>query len=47
MRHPLLAPPLFSTVDTTHEQFVENRADVLEQLAVIDGLLPQVPGCAR
>ncbi|HET9691173.1 MAG TPA: carboxyl transferase domain-containing protein [Acidimicrobiales bacterium] len=33
------APPLPSTVDTSSEQFRRNRADVLEQLAVIDDLL--------
>jgi len=41
MRSPLLAPPLPSNVDTTGEQFAKNRADVLEQLAVIDELLAQ------
>ncbi len=39
MRSPLLAPPLPSNVDTTSEQFAKNRADMLEQLAVIDELL--------
>jgi acetyl-CoA carboxylase carboxyltransferase component len=38
---PLLAPPLRSTVDTASESFCRNRADVLEQLAVIDDLLDQ------
>ncbi len=37
----LLAPPLRSQVDTGSEQFRQNRADVLEQIAVIDGLLDQ------
>ena len=37
----LLAPPLRSAVDTTSEQFVRNRDDMLEQLAVIDELLDQ------
>jgi acyl-CoA carboxylase subunit beta len=37
----LLARPLASTLDTTSEAFARNRADVLEQLAVIDGLLDE------
>src|SRR3954452_4250788 len=37
----LLAPPPRSTVDTSSEAFVKNRADMLEQLAVIDDLLDQ------
>ncbi|QGG94071.1 acyl-CoA carboxylase subunit beta [Actinomarinicola tropica] len=41
MRSPLLAPPLPSGVDTTSEQFAKNRADVLEQLEVIDQLLAE------
>ncbi|HEX4903279.1 MAG TPA: carboxyl transferase domain-containing protein [Acidimicrobiales bacterium] len=41
MRTPLLAPPLPSGVDTTSEQFAKNRADVLEQIDVIDELLAQ------
>ena len=41
MLHPALAPPLPSTVDTTSEAFVQNRADLLEQLQVIDGLLDE------
>ena len=41
MRHPLLALPLPSAVDTTSEQFLQNRADALEQLAVIDDLLAE------
>jgi acetyl-CoA carboxylase carboxyltransferase component len=36
-----LAPPLRSSVDARSEQFAQNRADVLEQLAVIDDLLDQ------
>ncbi len=38
---PLLAPPLRSSVDPHSEQFAQNRADVLEQLAVIDDLLDE------
>ena len=41
MRSPLLATPLPSNVDTTSEQFAKNRADVLEQLEVIDQLLAE------
>ncbi len=41
MPRTLLAPPLPSSVDPSSEQFVQNRADVLEQLAVIDELLDQ------
>jgi acetyl-CoA carboxylase carboxyltransferase component len=41
MSRPLLAPPLPSTVDVTSEAFQQNRADVLEQLEVIDGLLDE------
>jgi acetyl-CoA carboxylase carboxyltransferase component len=37
----LLAPPLASTLDTSSELFRKNRADMLEQLAVIDDLLDQ------
>ena len=37
----LLAPPLPSSLDTADEQFRRNRADALEQLAVIDELLDQ------
>jgi acetyl-CoA carboxylase carboxyltransferase component len=36
-----LAPPLSSRLDTASEQFQRNRADMLEQLAVIDGLLDE------
>jgi acetyl-CoA carboxylase carboxyltransferase component len=39
MERTLLAPPLRSSIDTGSEQFLRNRADVLEQLAVIDSLL--------
>ncbi len=41
MDHVLLAPPLQSRLDPTSEQFVQNRADMLEQLVVIDELLDQ------
>jgi acetyl-CoA carboxylase carboxyltransferase component len=41
MKQVLLAPALRSTLDTTSEQFQKNRADVLEQLEVIDHLLDQ------
>jgi acetyl-CoA carboxylase carboxyltransferase component len=37
----VLAPPLRSAVDTAGEQFVQNRSDMLEQIAVIDALLDQ------
>src|SRR5436190_1369953 len=37
----LLAPPLPSTLDTASEAYCRNRADMLEQLAVIDALLDQ------
>lgn len=40
----LLAPPLPSVVDPGAEGFRQNRADVLEQLAVIDGLLDEAEG---
>ena len=36
-----LAPPLPSSLDTTAEQFLMNRADMIEQLDVIDGLLDE------
>jgi len=39
MKPTLLAEPLASTLDTTSDAFDRNRADLLEQLAVIDGLL--------
>ena len=38
---PLLAPPLPSVVDPGSDQFEQNRADVLEQLADIGDLLDQ------
>ncbi len=41
MQRTLLAPPLRSHVDTTSEAFVRNRADMLEQLEVIDRLLDE------
>jgi acetyl-CoA carboxylase carboxyltransferase component len=41
MKPALLAPPLASTLDTSSELFRKNRADMLEQLAVIDELLDQ------
>ena len=41
MKQVLLAPPYPSTLDTSSEQFAKNRADMLEQLEVIDGLLDE------
>jgi acetyl-CoA carboxylase carboxyltransferase component len=41
MKHVLLAPPLASTLDTSSEPFQKNRADMLEQLGVIDDLLDE------
>ena len=41
MKRTLLAPPLASRLDTSSEQFHRNVADMLEQLAVIDGLLDE------
>jgi acetyl-CoA carboxylase carboxyltransferase component len=41
MTSTLLAAPLRSTLDTQSEAFAKNRADVLEQLAVIDELLDE------
>jgi acetyl-CoA carboxylase carboxyltransferase component len=41
MKQALLAPPLASTLDVSSEQFHKNRADMLEQLSVIDGLLDE------
>ena len=41
MHRTLLAPPLRSQLDTTSEQFQQNRTDMLEQLAVVDGLLDE------
>ena len=41
MKQVLLASPLVSTLDTSTESFAKNRADMLEQLRVIDELLDQ------
>ena len=41
MVRSLLAPPLRSLVDTGSEAFTKNRADMLEQLEVVDELLDQ------
>lgn len=41
MPRTLLAPPLSSQVDTSSDVFRRNRDDMLEQLAVIDGLLDE------
>lgn len=41
MKQTLLAPPYRSSLDVTSEQFTKNRADMLEQLDVIDELLDQ------
>ncbi|WP_262324478.1 acyl-CoA carboxylase subunit beta [Acidiferrimicrobium sp. IK] len=41
MMVPLLAPPLRSSVDTAGDRFRQNRADVLEQIEVIDRLLAE------
>ncbi|SDE52798.1 Acetyl-CoA carboxylase, carboxyltransferase component [Blastococcus fimeti] len=41
MARSLLAPPLPSSVDPGSESFRQNRADMLEQLAVLDELLDQ------
>jgi len=41
MARSLLAPPLASSVDTGGEVFGRNRADMLDALRVIDGLLDQ------
>jgi acetyl-CoA carboxylase carboxyltransferase component len=41
MERTLLAPPLSSAVDTGSESFTRNRADMLEQLDVIDTLLAE------
>ncbi len=41
MLRSLLAPPLPSSVDVGSDAFDQNRADVLEQLEVIDGLLDE------
>ncbi len=44
MRRDLLAPPLPNLLDTGSEAFTANRADMLEQLEVIDGLLDEADG---
>ncbi|MGC1418624.1 MAG: carboxyl transferase domain-containing protein [Acidimicrobiales bacterium] len=41
MKRSLLAPPLVSRLETASDQFEKNRADMLEQLSVIDGLLDE------
>ena len=41
MKQVLLAPAYSSPLDTTSEQFARNRADMLEQIEVIDALLDQ------
>jgi acetyl-CoA carboxylase carboxyltransferase component len=41
MERTLLAPPLPSAVDPGSEAFAKNRADMVEQLDVIDGLLAE------
>jgi acetyl-CoA carboxylase carboxyltransferase component len=41
MKHVLLAPPLVSTLNTASKEYQQNRADMLEQLGVIDDLLDQ------
>jgi acetyl-CoA carboxylase carboxyltransferase component len=41
MMRSLLAPPLASSLNPASEQFQKNRTDMLEQLAVIDGLLDE------
>ena len=41
MKRTLLAPPLGSAVDTSSEAFQQNRADMVEQLDVIDELLEE------
>jgi len=41
MKPSLLATPLVSRLDPTSAQFLQNRADMLEQLDVIDGLLDE------
>jgi acetyl-CoA carboxylase carboxyltransferase component len=41
MKRSLLAPPLASSLNPASEQFQKNRTDMLEQLAVIDGLLDE------
>jgi acyl-CoA carboxylase subunit beta len=41
MHQALLAPPLRSSLDTGSEAFARNRADMVEQLEEIDGLLDE------
>jgi len=41
MTPTMLAAPLRSTLDTASDAFARNRTDLLEQLAVIDGLLDE------
>jgi acetyl-CoA carboxylase carboxyltransferase component len=41
VKHVLLAPPYRSTLDVSCEQFAQNRADMIEQLGVIDELLDE------
>jgi acetyl-CoA carboxylase carboxyltransferase component len=41
MKQVLLAPPLVSSVNTASDEYQKNRADMLEQLGVIDDLLDQ------
>ena len=41
MKQVLLAPALVSKLDTAAEQFLKNRADMLEQLATLDTLLDE------
>jgi acetyl-CoA carboxylase carboxyltransferase component len=41
MKQLLLAPPLVSSLNTASNEFQKNRADMLEQLGVIDDLLDQ------
>lgn len=41
MRPGLLASPLATALDTSSDQFQRNRADLLEQIEAIDGLLDQ------
>jgi acetyl-CoA carboxylase carboxyltransferase component len=41
MPRQLLAPPLPSSVDPSDEAFVQNRADLLEQIAEVDTLLDE------
>jgi acyl-CoA carboxylase subunit beta len=41
MKQVLLAPPLVSSLNTASDEYQKNRADMLEQLDVIDHLLDQ------